>query len=776
MATTLKRHSTIGKRRRAPYDPNTHAMHGSDSDHDDNDYYDDHYDDHHDSDYNDHGDKDDHDDDDDDDPFLGWVPRGVFEPLRKRPRLARSAGAPCRLIDVVQYERAQKEDARAGKDFLWDRLPSELLDVLLNGPHGVAPTSRALARLVCRRWRDVISTPSPTDERRLAAAAPDTVKDRGAWARGRCIAASTLSSWARTSSCPPSLDAALARVRLVCTSVTSVDVAVAVALSKRHDAVTAAITIVGGPSHLLDPNDDDGDGGGMAPDRVSIYARRPYTVMSTCHMLAERVASAAGRRGLGASDVAVALARGGSLPSVLACIDAATARDRAETALALAGVAIARRYAQRWSPGHAVDDIVRRVWEASARHGAVRTASLLGSALDRWAVCTAVGPDPRPQPVCHVDDDANKLGAVDDDPYNSSSNSNDSDNDANDSTTVPDARHILGDWAWDLVATWGRTPAADWFCAVAARGHVALLDIARRHEWTYDGPTTAMSALCSGHVNVCALLARWHAEDNDGEFGPLPCEVAVRLLLYAVGRGRCSEVDLVRGLAWLASAAPPSDVPIGAIGQALAPWPTSPHAAAIVDTWPDAVVRSGHLCGALAAYVQAGRWGDADRLVLVAMSTTVTGSPYCPCFALWEPWATRLAESVAYDRPNQDGGTAAVEALATLCALALRAGVLDASAAPPAVQDILRDTNAFSPLGHYMDARSTTIWIDAVRPSPLPLPLALSVRALTVDDPRDEIRSCAASLVRWLIEGGLCPDLLCTQAKVGAIAADFVSV
>ncbi|AJF98525.1 F-box domain protein [Pandoravirus inopinatum] len=767
MATILEHHSMTGKRRRALCDSNTYVMH--DSDDNDNDYYDDHYD----SDYHDHGDENDHDDDDDDEPFLGWVPRGVFEPLRKRPRLARSVRVPCRLIDAVQYEWAQKEDARAGRDSLWDRLPSELLDVLLNGPHGVAPASRALARLVCRRWRDVVSTPSPTDERRLAATAPDTVRDRGAWARGHCVAASTLATWAQKSLCPPSLDAALGWARLVCASVTGADVAVAVALSKRHDAVAAAVTMVGGPPHLLDPNDDDGGhNGGMAPDRVSLYTRRPYTVMSTCHMLAERVASAVGPRGLGAADVAVALARGGSLPSVLACIDAATARDRAETALALAGVAIARRYAQRWSPGHAVDDIVRRVWEASARHGAAHTAGLLGSALDRWAVCTAVGPDPHPQHTRHVDDDGNNLGAADGDQCSSNRKSNN--NDPNDNTTVPDARHILGDWAWDLVATWGRTPAADWFCAVAARGHVALLDIARRHEWTHDGPTTAMSALCSGHINVCARLAQWHAEDNDGEFGPLPCEVAVRLLLYAVGRGRCSEVDLVRGLAWLASAAPPSDVPIGAIGQALAPWPTSPHAVAIVDTWPDAVVRSGHLCGGLAAYVQAGRWGDADRLVSVAMSTTVTGSPYCPCFALWEPWVTRLAESVAYDRPNQDGGTAAVEALATLCALALRAGVLDASAAPPAIQDILRDADAFSSLGCRTNPRSAAIWLDAVRPSPLPLPLALSVRALTVDDPRDEIRSRAASLVRWLIGGGLCPDLLCTQAKVGEVAPGFV--
>lgn len=234
---------------------------------------------------------------------------------------------------------------------------------------------------------------------------------------------------------------------------------------------------------------------------------------------------------------------------------------------------------------------------------------------------------------------------------------------------------------------------------------MALLDISRHYGWTYDGPTTAMSALCSGRVDVCATLARWHAEDNDGEFGPLPCEPAVRLLLYAVGRGRCLEADLGRGLAWLAAAAPPADAPISAIGEALAPWPSSPYATVIVDTWPGAVVRSDHLRGALAAYIQAGRWADADRLVSVAVNLAAGGSldrPPCPCFALWEPWVARLAESVAYDRPDQDGGMAAVEALATLCALALRAGALDAAAAPPTARCIL-EGDAFSCIARCAD-------------------------------------------------------------------------
>ncbi|BCU03250.1 hypothetical protein [Pandoravirus japonicus] len=722
--TTLEHHSaTTGKRRRASRDWDAYAL--GDGDGDDND--------------------------DDDEPFLGWVPRGVLAQRRKRLRPARSVRAPCRLIDAVQCERAQREAARTSRPSPWDRLPGELLDALLNGPHGVAAASRASARLVCRRWRDVISMPSVTDERRLATGAPDGLGDRCAWARGRCVAASTLAAWARADACPPSLDVALGRARLACASATGADVAAAIALSGRRDAVAVAVAMVGGPMHFVGPDDcvrddygDYCDDGAAVPDRASLYAPRPYTVMSTCHALAERVASAAGARGLGAAAVAVALARGGSLPSVLGCIEAAVARDRAETALALAGVAIARRYAQRWAPGHAVDDIVRRVWGATARHGAARTARLLGSALDRWTV--------------RADADVGR-------PRRDRRDINDKDSGYHDNEDCWNAQRILGDWAWDLVAAWARAPAADWFCAVAARGHVALLDISRHYGWTYDGPTTAMSALCSGRVDVCATLARWHAEDNDGEFGPLPCEPAVRLLLYAVGRGRCLEADLARGLAWLAAAAPAEDAPIGAIAEALAPWPSSPHATVIADTWPGAVVRSDHLRGALAAYIQAGRWADADRLVSVAVNLAAGGShpsspdrPPCPCFALWEPWVARLAESVAYDRPNQDGGTAAVEALAILCALALRAGALDAAAAPPAARRIL-EGDAFPCVTRCADPRLTATWADAVRVGPLPLSVALSVRSLTVDDPRDEIRGRAASLVRWLATGGLCADL-----------------
>lgn len=728
MATaTLEHHpAATGKRRRASRDWDAYALGGSDGD----------------------------DNDDDDEPFLGWVPRGVLGQRRKRLRPARSVRAPARLIDAVQCERAQREAARTSRPSPWDRLPGELLDALLNGPHGVAAASRASARLVCRRWRDAISTPSATDERRLTAGAPDGLGDRCAWARGRCVAASTLAAWARAGACPPSLDVALGRARLACASATGADVAAAIALSGRRDAVAVAVAMVGGPMHFVGPDDhvrgdcDDHGDGAAAPNRASLYAPRPYTVMSTCHALAERVASAAGARGLGTATVAVALARGGSLPSVLGCIEAAVARDRAETALALAGIAIARRYAQRWAPGHAVDDIVRRVWEATARHGAARTARLLGSALDRWTV--------------RADAD---VGRPRRDRRDSNHDQGGGYRDNEDCCW--NAQRILGDWAWDLVATWARAPAADWFCTVAARGHVALLDISRHYGWTYDGPTTAMSALCSGRIDVCATLARWHAEDNDDEFGPLPCEPAVRLLLYAVGRGRCLEADLGRGLAWLAAAAPPADAPIGAIAEALAPWPSSPYATAIVDTWPGAVVRSDHLRGALAAYIQAGRWADADRLISVAVASAAGGPhpspsssdrPPCPCFALWQPWVARLAEGVSYDRVDQDGGTAAVEALAILCALALRAGALDAAAAPPVAIRIL-EGDAFSYTARCADPRLTATWGDAVRVEPLPLSVTLSVRSLTVDDPRDEIRGRAASLVRWLATGGLCADL-----------------
>ncbi|AGO81961.1 hypothetical protein pdul_cds_71 [Pandoravirus dulcis] len=745
MATTILEHhpTTTGKRRRVSRDWDAYTLGDGDVN-----------------------------DDDDDEPFLGWVPRGVLAQRRKRLRPARSVRVPCRLIDAVQCERAQREAARTSRPSPWDRLPGELLDALLNGPHGVAAASRASARLVCRRWRDVISTPSATDERRLATGAPDGLSDCCAWARGRCVAASTLAAWARAGACPPSLDVALGRARLACASATGADVAAAIALSGRRDAVAVAVSMVGGPMHFVSPDDCVGDDygdyyddGAAVPDRASLYAPRPYTVMSTCHALAERVASAAGARGLGAAAVAVALARGGSLPSVLGCIEAAVARDRAETALALAGVAIARRYAQRWAPGHAVDDIVRRVWEATARHGAVRTARLLGSALNRWTVRADVDVS-RPRRD-HRDNNDERWNASADGAAQTGTHDNNGDKDGGyrDNDDCLNAQRILGDWAWDLVATWARAPAADWFCAVAARGHVALLDISRRYGWTYDGPTTAMSALCSGRIDVCATLARWHAEDNDGEFGPLPCEPAVRLLLYAVGRGRCLEADLARGLAWLAAAAPAADAPIGAIGEALAPWPSSPYATLIVDIWPGAVVRSDHLRGALAAYIQAGRWADADRLVSVAVALAVGGShssssdrPPCPCFALWEPWVARLAESVAYDRPDQDGGTAAVEALVTLCALALRAGALDAAAAPPAARRIL-EGGAFLCITHCADPRLTATWADAVRVAPLPLSVALSVRSLTVDDPRDAIRGRAASLVRWLATGGLCADL-----------------
>lgn len=438
MATaTLEHHSaTTGKRRRASRDWDAYAL----DDGDDNDG-------------------------DDDEPFLGWVPRGVLAQRRKRLRPARSVRVPCRLIDAVQCERAQREAARASRPSPWDRLPSELLDALLNGPHGVAAASRASARLVCRRWRDVISMPSAADERRLAAGAPDGLGDHCAWARGRCVAASTLAAWARTGARMPSLDAVLVRARLACASATSADVAAAIALSGRRDAVAVAVAMVGGPLHFVGPDDDvrddcgDCDDGAAVPDRVSLYAPRPYTVMSTCHAVAERVASAAGARGLGVAAVAVALARGGSLPSVLGCIEAAVARDRAETALALAGVAIARRYAQRWAPGHAVDDIVRRVWEATARHGAVRTARLLGSALNRWTVRADVDVsrpwrDPRGDDNNNGErgntraDGAARAGARD--------NCADGDGGHHDDEDGWDAQRVLGDWAWDLVATWAR--------------------------------------------------------------------------------------------------------------------------------------------------------------------------------------------------------------------------------------------------------------------------------------------------------------------------------
>jgi hypothetical protein len=690
-----------------------------------------------------------------------------FSTLRKRRRVSRTDRGGC-ADDDRRNNRVLGSDEPSTHKVAptvcpCDRLPDELLDRFLNGPYGIDIIDRASAGLVCRRWRRLIESSSNADARRMASMMPShgIPGNLDKWCLGRYASASSLAQWIRASATLPALDAALNRARLLCARVMPVDVATAVALSHRCDSVALAVAMLGAPVFVHDASahsagdaggsDGSGDAASAAVDgRTPHHARRPYTIMSPCHALAERIASAAGCRGLGAYKVAAALARGGSLPSVLACIEVAVQHDRSETVVALAAVAIARRYAQRSSPEHAVRDIVERVWEATSRWGAARTVHLLGSVFSRW------------QPS-----GGDKVEAAD--------------------APMARSRHIMGDWAYDLVAMWALAPATGWFRATAVHGHAALFDIARAYGWSCDWHATAVSALYSGRIDVYMALARWHALDNQGEFGPLSCEAAARILLYAVDRGHCTDGDFVRGLTWLAVAAPAQEAPLALIAQTLAPWPASSSCAtaALVDTWTQVVVRSGYVRGALAVYINNGRWTDADSLATMSIPSAVAAcesrvSPHLGgvladphqaataavthrCFALWQSWVARLSEGVAYSRVNCDGGVSAVKALAVLVTLAWRADRLCAAPMPTIIQHILGPEALGS--GLEADALMARAWRDAVEPHPLPIALALAVRSLCVDDPREEIRDSAILLSRWLVHADLCADLFGTDGE-----------
>nr|UDO48157.1 F-box domain protein [Pandoravirus massiliensis] len=644
---------------------------------------------------------------------------------RKRPRLVRNApdGSHASIGTAV--------------DSLWHRLPAELLDAILNGPTGIDAAHRAVARLVCRAWRDCIAAVSDKSRRRLAASAPAKV-DPHAWSAGRCVGASVLASlWAnQTLHEFASAHALCAQARLLCASVTAPQIAAAVALSARQGAVQAAMAMMGSAavsaSHVAAARLSDVDGVGTHDHAGTGARRRCFTVLSPCHAAAMSVCTAAGPAGAGAAHVVVAFGQTASLPSVLAQIESAVAYDRAASALSLTAIAVSRLYAQRMSPASAVETVLRRVWDAIAQHNAVRTARWLGSAVGAWEAAQQT-------------DCAGVVGQE-----------------------ACDTHEALGAWAWDMVTAWGRAPSADWACTAARLGHTQLLQMARDRQWAVNDVRAFMAAICTGHTGVCDLISRWYAHDNDGRFGPLSCDRAVNILVYAASSQLCSQAVLLRSLKWLASAVPVGTAPVEALSQALAPWPTLPEAVALVDTWPEDVVRLGYLCGGLVAYIDAARWHSADALATlaatrccgddVARMPASLGSTNRTGFSLWHLWTSRLAERVAYNRPDQDGGTAAVEALAVLCALGVRAGFLDADDVPPVAAPVLA-SEALEGGRRNVPVAVSAVWADAVRPAPLSLALALSVRALATEDPRCAVRVGAMSLARWLVRGGLCPDV-----------------
>lgn len=587
---------------------------------------------------------------------------------------------------------------------------------------------------MCRAWRDCVAAVSVTSRRRLAASAPAKA-DPYAWSDGRYVGASVLALWAsQPLPGPMPAHALCAQARLVCASVTAPQVAAAVALSRRQDATQAAMAMLGSPavsaSHIAAVGSPVADGADTHDHVGTAVRRRCFTVLSPCHAAALSICTAAGPTGAGVAHVVVAFGQTASLPSVLAQIESAVTYDRAASALSLAAIAVARLYAQRMSPASAVETVLRRVWAAIAQHNAVRTARWLGSTVGAWEVPQRTG--------CANGGDPEAC----------------------------DAYEALGAWAWDVVTMWGSAPSVDWSCAVARLGHTRLLQMARDRQWPLNDARAFMAALCAGHTNACDLITRWHAADNDGRFGPLTCDRTVSILVYATSSQLCSQEVLLCGLKWLASAAPAGTAPAEALAQILAPWPVLPEAIALIDTWPESVVRSGYLCSSLAAYIDAARWRSADALATLAAArrNDATRAPEATIgrtgFALWGLWTARLAERMAYNRPNEDGGLAAVEALAVLCALGVRAGLLKVDDAPPLAEQVL-DNGALGD-GHN-DKRTTTatsvVWADVVRPAPLSLALALGVRALATDDPRCAVRASAMGLARWLVRAGLCPDV-----------------
>ncbi|WBR14669.1 F-box domain-containing protein [Pandoravirus kuranda] len=677
-------------------------------------------------------------------PFAGGCVGQVFGPSpRKRPRLVRNTTADGR-------PRPSEGDAPA--DSPWHRLPAELLDAILNGPTGLDAAHRAVARLVCRAWRDGVAAVSDADRRRFIASAPAKV-DPHAWSAGRCVGASVLALWLdRTLHASASAHALCMQSRLVCASLTVPQIAAGVALSARRDAVHVAMALMGTAGPPADPivaPDLSPASSAVAHDTACPGGtrRRYFTVLSPCHAAAMMICTASGPMGVGAAHVVAAFSQAASLPSVLAQIEAAVAYDRAASALSLTAIAIGRLYAQRMSPASAVETVLRRLWAAIAQHNAVRTARWLGSTLGAWET---------PQrPQCRV------RNATGDD------GGGGSDGDTDESRLEAYyAYEALGVWAWEMVATWGREPPSDWSCTAARLGHTQLLQMARDRQWPINDIRAFMAALCAGHTDTCDLIARWYAHDNEGRFGPLSCDRAVNVLVYASSSHLCSETALLRGLAWLASTVPPDDAPIEALAQVLTPWPVLSEAVALVDTWPADVVRSGHLCSGLAAYVDAARWHSADALV--ALAATLMGDdngvarPPAPTghtgSALWHLWTARLVERVAYNRPNQDGGTAAVGALGVLCALGVRAGFLNADETPPVTLPLLAN-GALEGGRRNVTPAVSALWAGAVRPAPLSLTLALGVRALATEDPRYAVRTGALGLARWLVRGGLCPDV-----------------
>ena len=538
-------------------------------------------------------------------------PRGPH--IAKRP-VRRSARVPQRWSDVPDPANVA----------LWERLPDELLDAVLNGAAGIDPVYRAGARLVCRRWHAIVGSPSTHDRRRLVLSAPHRACP-ATWCAGRYATASALASWAHGAHSLPSKSDALKRVRTICARVSDVDVATAVALCGRDGAVDHAVAMVGCESVGTTAT------AGSPPARF-------YSLITARHALGERIAGAAAD---GAAGVAVALSAAASLPSVTRFMVAAIGADRCDAAMALAGVAVDRHVAQRRAASRAVGTVVAQFWRAVSSEGAVACAAAMASALA-----------PRNNGLAPAID--------------------------------PPAADAVG---LDLVAAYGHAPDADWMCSVASSGHLALLDLAHRCGWVRRSYAATMTAaLCAGRIDACAHVAHWYAQESDGRFGPIGVDMAVQLVLHAVQRGRCSEAAFERGIAWLAAST--TAVPVGALMHVLTPWPKTKYSVRLVDAWPRGAVDLGCLGGALAAYIYDARWTDADRLALSAASRRSEGSAHrTACFPLWDAWALPLGECASDDR-SLDGGAETVSVLGILCAMALRVGAVDASRAPAAARDV----------------------------------------------------------------------------------------
>ena len=300
-------------------------------------------------------------------------------PARKRQRYTRSkrqtpaarVPAPNNTTPNANVPTQETRDAR------W---PCEILDMVLNGPLGLYPAHRALARGVCRQWRDAIHCPSVHDGDRIRASAPrGTCPDR--WLRGRCVTASSVCTWLHGLVALPTLTTILGRARACCTSVRSADVAAAVALSGIPGAVASALSMVAG--HHQGRLAQCARGGVFIadPQQQQHHAQapvRPYRAVSLRHALAVQVASA--RHPL-APTVLSHITVDGSLPALVATMQAAVALDRAPCAMLLLGAIVRRHDTARYASAQTFGTVLAPFWEAVAQHGSVECARLMAVAL-----------------------------------------------------------------------------------------------------------------------------------------------------------------------------------------------------------------------------------------------------------------------------------------------------------------------------------------------------------------------------------------------------------